>query len=144
MNRKLITAVAVVTLGAAMAFAVPHEGFGGGRHGRGAFGEKLAQKLNLTDAQKQQVADIRKSTHEQNAAFFESARNTKKEYFAAKKANDSAKLESLKPAVEANRAQMKQIREAEMQKIASILTPEQKATWDKLKAEHAARHQHEQ
>ena len=145
MKKKLITAVAILTLGAALAVASPHEG--GGRHGhrgRAGFSQKLAEKLNLTDAQKQQVQDIKKSTHEQNAAFFQSARQTRKDFRAAKEANDTAKVDSLKTAMESQRAQFKQIREAEMQKIASVLTAEQNAQWQQLKAERAQRWQQKQ
>jgi periplasmic protein CpxP/Spy len=140
MKKILIAAVTVLTLGAGLAVAGTEGGFGYHHHGRhGVFGEKLAAKLNLTDAQKAQVKDIKKSSHEQNAAFFKSAHQTFKEFKAAKKANDTAKMDALKATMESNRAQMKQIREAEKAKIASVLTPEQNAQWQKLQAERAAR-----
>jgi protein CpxP len=135
--KKFATAVAVTLLGAALAFAAPHEGGKGwGGHGRGGF-ERLAQQLNLTDAQKAQVEAIQKESREQNKAFFEQSRNTMKEFFAAKEANDTAKLDAMKPAMDAQHAQMKQIRDAEEAKIAKILTPEQNAQWQQLKAERA-------
>ena len=144
--KKWTTAVAVMALGASLAMAATHEG-GFGQHGRGehgGFSEKFAQALNLTDAQKQQIQDIRKASREQNAAFFETAHNTMREFFAAKQANDTAKIEALKPTVEAQRAQMKQIRDAEMAKISTILTADQNAKWEQIKAERAARHQQKQ
>lgn len=141
--KKFASAVAVTLLGASLAFAAPHDGgHGWGRHGkRGGFGAKLAQELNLTDAQKTQIKSIKKASHEQNAAFFQQSRATMKEFFAAKKANDTATMDSLKPAMEANRAQMKQIRAAEEASIAAVLTPDQNAKWQQLKADRAARHQ---
>ena len=75
--KKLTIAVAVTLLGAALAFAAPHEGgkgFGHGRHGM--FGEKLAQELGLSDAQKAQIKDIHKASREENKAFFEQAHAT--------------------------------------------------------------------
>jgi periplasmic protein CpxP/Spy len=143
--KKFATAVgitlAVTLLGATLAFAAPHDGGKGRGHGKhGAFGEKFAQKLGLTDDQKAQVKAIKKESREQNKAFFEQAHGTMKEFFAAKKANDTAKMDSLKPTVDAQRAQMKQIRSAEEAKIASVLTPDQNAKWQQLKAEREARH----
>ena len=139
MKKTLIAAVTVLTLGAGIAVAGIEGGLGH-HHGRhGVFSEKLAAKLNLTDAQKAQVKDIKKSTHQQNAAFFQSARQTFKEFKAAKEANDTAKMDALKATMESNRAQMKEIREAEKAKIASVLTPDQNAQWQKLQAERAAR-----
>ena len=142
--KKWTTAVAVTLLGASLAFAAPNhegmEGHGGKGGKRGGFSEKLAQKLNLTDAQKAQVQAIKKASWEQNSAFFEQSRATMKEFFAAKQANDTAKLDALKATVESQRAQMKQIRDAEDAKIAAVLTAEQNAQWQKLKAERAARH----
>jgi protein CpxP len=145
--KKFASAVAVTLLGASLAFAAAGEGHEGGngwgRHGgkRGGFGAKLAQELNLTDAQKTQIKSIRKASHEQNAAFFEQSRATMKQFFTAKKANDTATMDSLKPAMEANRTQMKQIRAAEETSIAAVLTPDQNAKWQQLKADRAARHQ---
>ena len=141
--KKFGTAVAVTLLGASLAFAAPHEG-GKEWHGkRGQFGMLLKQ-LNLTDAQKAQVKDIRKASREQNAAFFQQSRATMKEFFAAKQANDTAKLDALKPTLDAQRAQMKQIRDAEDAKISAILTAEQNAKWQQLKAQRAERHRNAQ
>ena len=144
--KKLATAIAVTALGAAIAFAAPQQdggkawghGHGHGRHG--VFGQQLAEKLNLTDAQKAQVKDIVKASRQENQAFFQQARATMKEFFEAKKAGDTAKTDALKPTIDSQRAQMKAIRAGEETKIASVLTPEQNAQWQQLKAERAARH----
>ena len=143
MKRKLVTAVAVLTLGAAVAIAAPHDGNGkwGGKHGRGgAMSERLAEKLNLTDAQKAQIKAIQKETREQNAAFFQSMRQTREDFRAAKEANDTAKLDALKATFQSQHAQMKQIRDAENQRILSVLTPEQRTQFEQLKAERQARY----
>jgi periplasmic protein CpxP/Spy len=138
--KKFATAVAVTLMGASLAMAAPNQGGWKGHH-HGVFGKKLAEKLNLTDAQKAQVKDIVKASRQENKAFFESARATFKDYRAAKQANDTAKMDALKPTIDANRAQMKQIRTAEEAKIAQVLTPEQNAQWQQLKAARAAKHQ---
>jgi Spy/CpxP family protein refolding chaperone len=140
---KWFAAAAVMVVSASLAIAMPHEGKGsGGHHGQGsAMGEKLAQKLNLTDAQKQQVRDLDTAFRQDNKAFFESVRQTRQEYRAAKEANDTAKLGSLKPTVESQKAQLKQLRDAQEAKILSILTPDQQTQFKALQAQRAERWQ---
>ena len=143
-SKKWITGAAILAVSASLAFAAPNEGKGWGGHGKGRggmWGEKFAQKLNLTDAQKQQVRDLNNSFFQDNKAFFESFRQTMQDYRAAKQANDQAKLDALKPTIESQRAQMKQLHEAQEQKILSILTPDQRAQYQALKAERDARRQ---
>lgn len=140
--KKQIAAVAVLALSATLAFAGPSDGGqrhnGHGRHGKAGFGAKFAEKLNLTDEQKARVSAIRQATKEQNAAFFESARQHRQELRAAREANDSAKAQSLAGTIEADRAQMKQIRSAEKDQIMALLTAEQRAQMDAMKAQREA------
>lgn len=139
---KWMTMAAVVTLSASLAFAGPHEGGKrgkGGRHGRAELSERLAEKLNLTDAQKSQLRAINEGFRANNKATFESSRALRQELREAKKANDTAKLEALKPQLEAQRTQMRQLREAHQAQIVAILTPEQRAQWEALKAEREQR-----
>lgn len=138
---KWLAAVGVLTLTATMAIAAPHEGRGEGRHGKGMFSEKLAQKLNLTDAQKTQIRDLSKSFHEQNKAFFESFRSTMKDYRSAKKSNDTAKVNALQAQFDSQKAQMKQLHAGLDAQISNVLTPDQRAQWEQLKAERAAKRQ---
>jgi Spy/CpxP family protein refolding chaperone len=143
MKKKTISAVAVLALGATLAFAGLHdgkEGKGGSEGHRGGFSEKYAQKLNLTDAQKAQIADLDKNFRETNKALFEASHQTREQFKAAKAANDTAKLDALRPAMESQHAQLKQLRDAQDAKIKTILTPEQRAQFDTLKAEREARH----
>jgi Spy/CpxP family protein refolding chaperone len=141
MKKKTISAVAVLALGATLAFAGMHdgkEGKGGWGEHRGGFSEMYAQKLNLTDAQKAQIADLDKNFRKTNKAFFDAQKQTREQFKAAKDANDTAKLDTLRPAMESQRAQMKQLRDAQDAKIRTILTPEQRAQFDTLKAEREA------
>ena len=141
--KKTITAIAVLALSGTLAFAATEgQEWGGHHHGRHhqMFGKRMAEKLGLSDAQKAQIKDIKKSSREANAAFFEQARATHKEFFEAKKANDTAKMDALKPTLQSQRAQMKEIRKAEMAKITSILTPDQQAKLQQFRAERKARH----
>jgi len=140
MNKKWIPGLAVLAVGASLAVAAPQEGraWHGHRH---AFGQKFAQKLSLTDAQKQQLRALNKQFRQDNKAFFEQVRATMKEARAAKQAGDTAKLDALKPTIQSQRAQLKQLREAQEPKILALLTPEQQARYQALKAERAQRHQ---
>lgn len=133
--KKWIAAVAVFVFGATLAFA--DHGGEHGRHERGmmSFVAMFGDKLALTDAQKQQIEAIQAKTRQDNAAFFESSRELMEQARAAREANDNAKLESLKPALQANREQMMKIRQAEMTQILPLLTAEQRAQLDKLRSE---------
>lgn len=137
-KHKWITAVAVLALGTSLAIAGPGEGKRGHK-GNGRHEAMFAEKLNLTEAQKAQIKQIRQNNHEQNKAFYESARANRQEFRAAKQANDTAKLDALKGQMESQRAQMKQLRESEMAQINAILTAEQKAQFAAMKADREAR-----
>lgn len=139
---KFITIGAAMTLTASLAFAAPHQGAHGGRHGRAAravIGHHMADRLNLTDAQREQIRTLRSSFREQNREFFESSRAVRKEFRQATRANDTRKVEQLKPAMAAQRTQFRELRAAHRQQILAVLTPEQRAQFEALKAERAER-----
>ena len=125
--KKIITAIVVLACSVTMAFAHPGSG-------------RLAEKLTLSDAQKAQWKDLQRSFHQDNKAFLEQARATMRDFRAARQSNDTAKIESLKPVVQANREQMRQLREAQDQKLMAILNAEQQAQFQQLKAERQAQH----
>jgi len=137
---KWFTGVAVLALSSGLALAAPH-GDGHGHKGKGDISREMAQKLNLTDAQKAQVKDITKSFHEQNKAAFDSFRQTMQDYRAAKQANDTARINALQSQFDSQRAQMKQLRDALDAKISTVLTPEQNTQWQQMKAEREANRQ---
>lgn len=142
MNKRIAAVAAVVTLSATLAFAGPGEGRGHGRHGKGdRFGAEFAQKLNLTADQQRLIEDINKNTQAQHREFLETAKQTMREARAAREAGDTARLEALRPQLEAHRAQAKQIHESQETQILSVLTAEQKAKWEALKAERKERRQ---
>ena len=141
-SKKWITGVAVLAVSASLAIAAPQKGeggWGGHRGHRGLMSEKLAAKLNLTDTQKQQIKDLNTQFRQDNKATFESFHQTMKDARAAKEANDTAKLNALQPTIDAQKAQMKQLRDAEEAKLLSILTADQQAQYKALKAERAAK-----
>jgi Spy/CpxP family protein refolding chaperone len=140
-SKKWITGIAVLAVSASLAIAAPQEAKAwGGHHGhRGFMSEKLAAKLNLTDTQKQQIKGLNQQFRQDNKAFFQSFRQTKKDAKAAKQANDTAKLDALKPTIDSQKAQMKQLRAAQEAKVLSVLTPDQQTQYKALKAEWAAK-----
>ena len=141
-SKKWIIGAAVLAVSASLAIAAPQAAKEwGGHHHRGLMSEKLAQKLNLTDAQKAQIKDLNKAFRQDNQAFLQSFRQTMEQARAAKKANDTAKLDALKPTIESQKAQMKQLRDAQETKVLSVLTPDQQAQYKALKAERAAKWQ---
>jgi len=143
---KWIAAIGATGLTAALAVAgVTAAGDGHGEHRNGEarqeMQQKLAEKLNLTDAQKQQWDAIRKASREQNADAFAKSKQTMEAFRAARDANDQAKMDALKPAMQEQRAQMKQIRDAENAKLMTILNDQQKAQFTAMQAERA-QHEH--
>lgn len=135
MKKHWFTIIAILVFAVSTAFAGHDHG---GKQKYKSLADKLGAKLNLTEAQKAQVAAIEKTTRDQNAAFFDNASATKKDYMAAKNANDTAKLDSLKPVMESQQAQMKRIHEEQMKKVLEVLTPEQRLRWEQIKAESKA------
>ena len=146
--KKTIATALTLTLGATLAFAAPQgkgDGeFRKGRHGKhGKHGaarfEKLAQQLNLTDAQKEQIRTQRQNFRESNQARFETHRDTMRQYREARKANDTARAEQLKATLEVQRGELQQLRQAQHQALLQILTPEQRAQLEAKKAEREQR-----
>jgi len=144
--KKMIAILAVAALSGTLAAAAANDGGKAWGHGhrRGAMAAHLAKKLNLTDAQKEQLKTFHQSFRAENKAFFQSVHQTRQDLRAAKQAGDEAKVAELKATAQSQRAQMKQLRQAEMDKFVSILTPEQRTQFEALKAERAARRQERQ
>jgi Spy/CpxP family protein refolding chaperone len=132
MKLTRIALATVLMLAASVAVADRHRG-------AGELGRRFAQKLELTDAQREQIREIRRSTREQHRAFFQSSRETYARLRDARKAGDQSKVDALRPIVQENSAKMRQIREAETQQIRALLTPEQRERWDTLRSERRAR-----
>jgi Spy/CpxP family protein refolding chaperone len=138
---KWMSMAAVIAMTASLAVAAPHEGQGG-KHGRGRHGElgaRFAEKLNLTDAQKEQIRTMNQTFRDSNKEFFEQARDTHRQMREARQAGDQARLESLKATAQSQRAQMKQLHTEQRQRVLALLTPEQRAQFEAMKAERQAR-----
>jgi len=137
MHKTLITAVAVLTLGVAPLIAQPAHPRARGE----VFGPKNMRRLHLTDAQREQIVDMHRTFRSDNRDFFKSTREDVRAFREAKRAGDTAKMDEMKPRVEADRARLKQLREDFDQRVSTVLTPEQNEEWQRLRAERKARRQ---
>jgi Spy/CpxP family protein refolding chaperone len=123
---KRIVIALMVAATSSVAFAqTPGTGNHHHRGPRAAF-HKLAANLNLSDAQKQQMKDIRSADRASNQQLYADFRAKLQQFRALKKANDpgaadlKAQLESMKPQIQA-------ARKASHQAMLAVLTPDQLA-----------------
>jgi Spy/CpxP family protein refolding chaperone len=104
-----------------------------------SFTERYGQQLGLTDVQKKNIDELEAKFDKDHAEFLDSYHKTMSEYREARQANDTAKLDALKPKMDSQRAEMMKLRAAQEDKIAENFTDAQKAQWSKIKEERAAR-----
>jgi periplasmic protein CpxP/Spy len=131
-NREAMLGVLTADQRAQLKAAKQSRGFGG-REGNGLSGV-IAQKLNLTDAQKTQLQQLRQTTHEQNQKLFADARAKKQELRSLMNANDPRASE-VKAQLEALRPQLETAREQQHAAFLNILTPEQRTQLEQWKAQ---------
>jgi Spy/CpxP family protein refolding chaperone len=125
--KKFVIAL-MVTAASAIGFA--QSAGPGTPHGHRAGFGRIAAKLNLTDAQKQQLKDIRTASREQNHQLYADFHAKLQEFRALKQANDP-KADDVKAELKAMRPQMEAARNASRDAMRNLLTPEQR---DQLKA----------
>ena len=87
---------------------------------------RFAEKLNLTDAQKQQMKDLRAAGREQDTQLYADLRAKLQELHALKQAGDP-KAADLKAQIDAMRPQIRAARKASREAMLNVLTPEQRA-----------------
>jgi periplasmic protein CpxP/Spy len=113
----------------------------GGRHGRFGHGGFMFSKLNLSDAQKAQIKQIRDSHRDSMTALRNELRAKRQELRQAEQGGTfdqslaTQKLTEMAPIQARMMGEMAQIR----QQTLAVLTPEQKAQVDQWKAEAKAR-----
>ena len=100
---------------------------------RAGFG-RIAAHVNLTDAQKQQLKDIRTADHQRNQQLYADFHAKLQEFRALKQANDP-KADDVKAELKAMHPQIQAARKASREAMLNILTPEQR---DQLKAARGA------
>ena len=107
--------------------------------GNQTFTERYGAQLNLTDGQKKQIDELDAKFQKEHAEFLASFQKTMAEYREARQANDTAKIEAIKPKFDTQRAEMTKLRTAHEEKIAATFNDEQKAQWKKIQEEREAR-----
>jgi Spy/CpxP family protein refolding chaperone len=100
------------------------------RHGHHAGFGRIAAKLNLTDAQKQQMKDIHTADRERNKQLYADFRAKLQELRTLKQADDP-KAADVKAELKAMQPQIQAARKATHEAMLNILTPEQR---DQLKS----------
>ena len=131
--KKLVIAFAVAATAAA-AFSAPHEQFAH-RGGRAGHMEKFAQKLNLTDAQKQQIRDIHQADRERNKQLYADFRTKLRQFRELKRAGDP-NADAVKAELQPMREQIKAARKATHEAVLGVLTAEQRQQLEQWRSEH--------
>lgn len=137
--KKAAILAAILTLATTFAVASPGRSDLNQRRGGRAPVARLAHRLNLTDAQKQQWRDIARNFREQNREFLQSFRQNRQDFRAARRAGDTAKADALKATLESQRAQMQQLRKSQLEQFSAVLTAEQRAQLDEIVAKRRGR-----
>ena len=129
--KKFITAVVVVAaMTTPVAFAQNHDF--GGRHHRMS---KFAEKLGLTDAQKQQIKDIRQADRQANQALFQQFKAKRQEYRTLRQ-NADPNAEAVKAELKSLHQHLRAAQKATRDKIYdTVLTAEQRAQIDTWRAQ---------
>jgi Spy/CpxP family protein refolding chaperone len=96
--------------------------------------EKFAQKLNLTDAQKQQIRDIHQADRDRNKQLYADYRAKLRQFRELKRAGD-ANADSVKAELQPIREQVKAARKATHEAVLGVLTAEQRQQLEQLRAE---------
>lgn len=99
-------------------------------------GDRMAQELNLTPQQQEQIRQIRESARQQMQSVLTAEQRAQLE--ATRQQGRRPQRPNL---TEQQRQQMQQIRESTKQKIDAVLTPEQRARAEQLRQEHQERRQ---
>jgi Spy/CpxP family protein refolding chaperone len=133
-TRSLISIVSVLAIGLAVltsnAFAQNQK-----REHRKDAAKHLADKLNLTDQQKQQIKALREQFRNDNAAALTELKALREQMREAMKNKDKEAAKALREQMKAKMEALKPVREQLRKKIGAILTPEQREMVEKLRAE---------
>jgi protein CpxP len=102
------------------------------RQHRTAVRKRMMQRLNLTDAQKQQAKAIFQQTRQSTVAVRQQLKSNREALAAAVKANNQQQIDQLSASQGQLRGQMLAARSEAMAKVYQILTPEQKAKAERM------------
>ncbi|WP_299591922.1 Spy/CpxP family protein refolding chaperone [uncultured Microbulbifer sp.] len=145
---SLVLGSALTTSGMVLAFPDGgeghrgHKGHHGGGHHKERMFEHMAEKLDLTEGQKAQLKADREAGKESRKAARKEARELHKQLREAVASGaDQATLDALGAKIGQMEVQKMQRMQQKRAQFESILTDEQKAKLDAMKAERKARHE---
>lgn len=153
MKRSMIV-LAAATLTTTLAFAAPdggergHRGHERGAHGAGMHGDghrggmmfdRMAERLDLSEAQKVQMKELHESFRARTEPARTQMHDMMQQLREARAAGDTARAQQLAASLEAQRAQMRQLRESQHERMLALLTGEQRARVEQMKAEREKR-----
>lgn len=130
--KKFITAVALTASMVPMAWAGQHGARGQGFH-QGQHDGRIFARLNLTADQKAQMKTIAEASRQQNQALFQEFKAKVAAFRELKKANDPGAA-AAKAALEPLAEQVKAARKATHEQMLNVLTAEQRAQLQQLRA----------
>jgi protein CpxP len=141
-NRTVLGAIGIAIVGILAAGLVcVAQGRGEGHGGRGMGGDrgammgKALERLNLTADQKTRIQALRTQFQQTNAAALSEMKSLRDQMKSAMEAKDRDKAKSIREQLKSKMETLKPAHEQLHQQILAILTPEQKAELDKMKAE---------
>lgn len=129
--KKLLIALAVAATSAVAFAQAPADGAPHRFGHRGAL-HQLGAKLNLTDAQKQQMKDIRSADRASNQQLYADFGAKLHQLRALRQANDPGAA-ALKAEIESMKPQIKAAHKATRQAMLGVLTPDQRAQFKELR-----------
>ncbi len=127
--KKFITAIALTAVMAAPAFA--HGAHRGARARRVAF-ERVASRLNLTTAQREQMREIRLAERERNKQLLTEFRAKRQELRQLHQANDP-RAESFRAEMRAMGDQVRAARKASRARVLSVLSAGQRQELEQMR-----------
>lgn len=146
--KRTMGVFAAATLMTTLAFAAPDGGERGhGRHGmrgegmqhRGAHLERMAERLGLSEAQKVQMRELRESFRAETEPQRTAMHETMKQLREARQAEDTARAQQLAATLEGQRAQIRELRKAQHERMLALLTAEQRAKVEEMQAQREQR-----
>ena len=138
MTGKTIAAVAALTLAGTMVFAAGPGSGRSERHGREGQGDRMArmaEDLQLSDAQVDQIKQMRQADMERNRANRQKAQTLAKQWVELSDKGDVKGAENIQKQLASMKEEGQIRRLAERGKFEALLTEEQKEKLEQLKAD---------
>lgn len=134
-TRSILGTVALLLSGLALTFGIATAQGADHGPGNGRGGDKVMKELNLTDAQKAQIKQIRDAFKQQNSSQIAQLKSLRDQMKAAREAKNTDQMKSLRDQMKTAMEAMKPAHEKLRADIAAVLTPEQRAKLEQLKAD---------